>query len=246
MKTNQSVKLTATIFASIVILLLLGFAIYSVISPMQQVSVTGVSSVKVTPDVVSIYFNVLTEGDSASQVKDDNAEIVDDVITALVVSGIDRDDITTEYFNIYQDYDWINGNQQYKGYVASHTLRVELTDGDMELAGTVIDAGVDAGAGINYINFELSQTTQNQYKTLALEQATQDARAKAEGIAQGLGKRLGRIISVSSSEFGYSPWILYDSAGAAEGSVDAAKAATNIQPGEQEISGYVSVAYALR
>lgn len=247
MKMTQSIKITAMILSTIVILSMLGVVIYFVANPSQKVSVAGTSSVTVVPDVVAVYFNVISEGATASEVKDENAEVSGAVIAALVGIGVSEEDIVTEYYSIYQDYDWINGYQSYKGYIASHTLKVELTGEDMELAGEIIDVGVDAGANINYINFELKQETQNQYKTIALQQATQDARAKAEGIAQGLGKKLGRVVSVSTSEFIYTPRTLYASEDSAGTDVEEAKqAVTNIQPGEQEISGYVEVIYSLR
>ena len=171
--------------------------------------------------------------------------IRDSVTTALIKLGLDRKDITTENFNVYPNYVWKNGERKQEGYKASHRIRVQLKDDKMDDVGEVIDAGVDNGAGISYINFELSQDLQNKYKKQALEQATKDARSKAEGIASGLGKKLGRVISITSQEFNYYPWRVYEAVG--EASIKEAKSAvTEIQPGEQEISGRVSIVYALR
>ena len=114
------------------------------------------------------------------------------------------------------------------------------------MIGDTIDAGVNAGAGISYINFELSQDLQNRYKAEALKKATYDARVKAEGIASGLRKSLGKVVSVSSSEFKYYPWEVYRNADMAVGAEQAKQATTSIAPGEQEISGQVSVVFALK
>jgi uncharacterized protein YggE len=105
---------------------------------------------------------------------------------------------------------------------------------------------VNNGGIVEGINFELSNSKENEYKKLAIKQATLDARSKAEGIAEGLGLEVGDVVSVSTSNFGYNPWPIYDrmvmsSAGAAE----AKAAVTTIQPGEQTVSASVSVTYKL-
>ncbi|MEK6879583.1 MAG: SIMPL domain-containing protein, partial [Nanoarchaeota archaeon] len=115
------------------------------------------------------------------------------------------------------------------------------------LSGEVIDAGTNAEAMINYVNFELSNDKQNEYKALAYKQASQDARIKAESIAEGLEMQIDEVVSVSVSQFNYNPWPVYSNRGGlmmAEAS-DAKVATTNLQPGEQEISGDVSVVYRI-
>ncbi len=113
------------------------------------------------------------------------------------------------------------------------------------MAGEVIDAGVDKGAKVSYINFELSIAEQNKYKAQALELATQDAKTKAEAIASGLGKKLGKVVSVSSSDWGYSPWSLYRADVMTESAEEAKSAVTDIQPGEQSVTASVSVVYKI-
>ncbi len=248
---ENSIKITAMILGTVIVLSLLGVYLYSQMSPSMTntVNANGQATVKVTPDVATVYFNVEAKAPTATEAKDKNAEIVDQVITALVKKGFERKQIETQNFNVYKDTQWINGQSVDKGYIATHSIRVELPTSDSDKIGSVIDAGVDAGAQISYINFELSQALQNQYKAQALNLATQDARVKAEAIASGLGKKLGRVVSTSTSDFNYQPWRLYDSAGASANGMETAsmakEAATNIQPGQQEVFGSVSVVYKL-
>lgn len=241
---ETGVKITVIIVSAIILLALIGVAVYFQIKPSQTINVNGVSEVKAMPDRVAIYFNVQTEGETSKEANDKNAEIVDNAITSLVRLGFERKEITTENFNIYAKYSWNKGKREIIGYQVSHTLKVEFSTEKVDKIGEAIDAGVDVGTGISYINFELSQEKQNKYKTEALEKATEDARIKAEGIASGLGKKIGRVVSVSSSEFSYYPWRLYEESGG--GVAMAKEAVTNIQPGEQDITGRVSVVYALR
>lgn len=127
-------------------------------------------------------------------------------------------------------------------------MKIELPTNNSEKIGQVIDAGVNAGAGISYINFELSQELQNQYKAQAMQLATEDAQTKAQAIATGLDKKLGRLVSVSTSDFGYSPWNLYTAKGVSieEDAGEAQTATTSITPSEQTIYGQVSVVFKLK
>lgn len=215
----------------------------------QTMTMAGTSSLKVTPDIVSVYFNVETNGSTASEAKDANSEIVDRLTFALIKMGFDNEDIETLSFQIYEDNRWERDKMKSYGYKATHQIRVVLDSAAAKDIGEVIDAGVDAGAMLSYINFELSSKKQNEYKALALKEAGIDSRTKAEATAEGLGMEITKVVSVSTSEFGYSPWNIYRSTGVydvAEEAVQAKAATTSIQPGEQEVSGYVSVVYAMK
>ncbi len=244
MKTDNSVKIAGMIVGAILVVALLGFWAFSTTVSGETVSSNGVAEVKVVPDLVSVYFNVETTGDNAKTAKDANAVIVDRVVTALLKEGFARDEITTENFNVYEDFDWSDGGRTSLGFKATHSIKVELsTDGEI---GDVIDAGIDAGAMLSYINFGLSRELENQYKAEALKLAAQDARVKAEAIASGLGMKLGDVVSTSSSDFDYYPWLAYETASAGSDSVRGAKVETEIQAGERTVQGRVSVAYELK
>jgi uncharacterized protein YggE len=134
------------------------------------------------------------------------------------------------------------------GYKASHQIKIVLNTSSTSLISDVIDAGVDSGAMLGWINFELSTKLQNEYKAQALREAGQDARTKGEAIAEGLGKRLGALVSVSTSDFNYQPWNVYSSkeGGMVADASQAKLAVTNIQPGTQEVSAQISVVYKIR
>ena len=243
---DKSVQVTLIVVSAVILLVLIGvFAFFQMFpSSGNTISSQGNSEIKATPDLVTVYFTVDTEGDTAVEAKDKNSEIVDNLITALVKKGFERKDIQTQSFNIYPNQVWNGHTYVDKGYTANHQIKVELSTAQTDRIGDVIDAGVDAGASINYINFELSMAKQNEYKVQALKEATEDARNKAEAIATGAGKKLGKLVSISSNEFYYEPWRLYDSVAGA--SAESAKAATtNIQPGTQDVTASVSVVYKI-
>jgi uncharacterized protein YggE len=246
-KMEKSVQKTLIVTAGIVVVLLIGILAYSNLSSGNTVTGNGQATIKVVPDLVSVYFNVDTKADTSAEATSKNAEIVDNLIAELVAQGFERDEIQTMNFNVYPLYDWVNGQQISKGFQATHSLKVELSTSDSGKIGQVIDAGVNAGAGISYINFELSQEKENNYKSQALKSATEDAKIKAQSIASGLGKNLGRLVSVSDNSFNYYPWPVYSSAEGTTMDASAAKAATtNISPGEQEISASVTAVFKIK
>jgi uncharacterized protein YggE len=249
---ESGVKIALIISIAVIAAALIGaVTFYNLVHPYDNektITVEGNSVIKVTPDIVSVYFNVETNGSTAKEAKDANSEIVDDLITALVKNGFDREDVETMSLNIYEDIRWEKDRQKSYGYKASHQIRVVLDSNRADDIGEVIDAGVDAGALLGYINFELSNDKQNEYKATALKEAGEDAKVQAESLASGLGKKLGSIKSVSTNNFNYRPWNVYTSNyGGMMEDVSAAKVATtNIVPGSQEVTGYVRVIYNLR
>jgi len=241
---ENSIKITLIIVGTVILLALIGVYSFFQLTPTQTISVNGEATIKAIPDLVTVYFNVETNSTTAQDAKDRNSEIVDNIINSLIKIGLNRDEIVTENFNVYPWIEWADGRQESKGYKAVHGLKVEISTDKTEKIGQIIDAGVDNGALISYINFELSQEKQNKYKAEALRKAAEDAKIKAESIALGLGRRVGRVYSISSSEFDYYPWGIY--AMAEQFSVAEAKqATTDIQPGEKDISARLSVVYKL-
>ncbi len=242
---EKSVQITLIIV--IAVLIVAGIAPFLILqgkAPSNTVSVQGNALLKADPDLVTVYFRAETNASTAQEAKDNNAKIINKATANLTKAGIPEDKIQTLDFNIYPEYDWIDGQQKLRGYRAVHSFKVELETAQIDKTGAVIDAGVDAGALIDYINFELSTAKQNEYKAEALKQASQDAKTKAEAMVSGLGKQLGKLVSVSDMSFDYYPWPIYramDMGSAAE----AKAAVTNITPSEKEITARVSVVYQI-
>lgn len=249
---EKSVKITLIVAVTVLLAIgIIGFGFYKVVNPVsgQVISVDGSSTIKVTPDLVTIHFNVETNGSDAKIAKDANAVIMGELITSMIKLGFDRKDIKTESLNIYPWTEWDGRKSVDKGYKASHQVTVVLNTSDASLVGDVIGAGVDAGALLSYINFELSDAKQSEYKAQALKQAGEDARTKAVAIAEGLGLKVGKKpVSVSTSDYRYTPWNVYSYAGGV--AMDMAKseaqlAVSNIVPGEQTVYGNIQVTHKL-
>ena len=159
--------------------------------------------------------------------------------------GFSEDEILTESFSVYPDYDWQSGTQRIKGYIATHSVKIEILFDNKDKIGETIDAGINAGAGISYINYELTEENQNKYKVEALAKATEDARTKAEAIAWGAGQSIARKpVSISTSDFSYVPWMAFAQSDVAKATGNEIE--TKITPSEQEISASVTAVFRMK
>jgi uncharacterized protein YggE len=215
--------------------------LYQQINGQASVTTTGTYQTKVAPDQASASLQIQTKADTAEEAKNENAIISDDVLTGLLKAGIEMKDIETENYNVYPEYNWTSGYQEIIGYTATNSITV--TTKDFMNLGKIIDAGVDNGATVSYINFELSIDKNNEYKALVLANASSDAKNKASAIASGLGKKVGKIVSISTDDYNYYPYPIYRSDSA--GSTSVKEVATNIQPTSLDIQATVTVTYKI-
>jgi uncharacterized protein YggE len=251
MKQENKTIVVTSIIAGVVLIVALAFLL--VFQPKagnttNSITVQGISSIKATPDLLSVYFNIETKAETSAEATSANAKILENFTNALIAQGFEKEDIKTENFNVYPNTYWENDRMKDDGYKATHSLIIQLEKEEFDKVSEVIDAGVEAGAGVSYINFELTQESQNTYKAQALKLAATDAKIKAESIAEGFDKKVGSLISVSVNDFGYYPWNVYSTSarGYAEDAAMAKEVAMNIQPTEQEISASISAVYKMR
>lgn len=227
-------KHTTSILIAIIIIVV-GLLLYSNLKDTQTVEVIGNSQITVPPDQVLVYLQIQTKANTAEEAKNKNSEITNNVVSSLKTLGLTPE---TENYNIYPEYDY--SRNKITGYTATNYIKVK-TD-DFNIVGKIIDSSVDAGALINYINFELSTEKSNEIKKDALAEASKDAKSKAEAIAQGLDKKLGSLVSISSSDYNYIPYPLFR-----EGSSEDAKAvAVDIQPRNLDVTATVKAVYKIR
>jgi uncharacterized protein YggE len=236
---NNSVKITLII--SVAVVLIAAITLSSLTSSSETIESSGQASVSVTPDYTTIYLSVQSSGATQVIAKDLNSKTVEEVKSAIMTLGFTEDQITTENFNIYEEFDWSKEERTSLGYKATHTLKIK-TDTSDDNAGEVIDAGVDAGATLNYINYELTTENQNKAKAEALKLATEDARGKAQAIASGLGAKLGSVVSVTASNYDYPMMRTY----AMEDSASSGSVSTDIEVANKEVSASVSVIYKIK
>ena len=100
-KDNNAIVVTSIIAGVVLVVALVALFLFNGNLNMDNtVTVQGMSTVKVTPDRVSVYFNIQTNGTTSKEASDRNTEIYRDLEVALLVEGFNREDIRTESFNV--------------------------------------------------------------------------------------------------------------------------------------------------
>jgi uncharacterized protein YggE len=200
----------------------------------KQISVVGTGTVTVVPDVVYVQFGVETVGKTANEALQKNAQIFENVKAAIIKAGVADKDIQTVQFNTFPIYD----DQKLTGYRVQNMVRV--TYRDIKNVGNLLDQL--SAAGVNRVD-SLSFHTEkmDEYEIKALDLAVQDARTKAEVLANAAGVRIKGVLAVTEGGAAPPPIVFAQKQRVAE---LARTAQTEISPGELTIEASVQVVYS--
>ena len=191
-----------------------------------QIVTSASGEARLTPDRASILIGVQTRAPTAAAAARENNARQQAIIAAITATGIPKEQISTENYNVYPETrsDRPGQNPTVIGYVVSNVVRVEVHRTDQ--VGPVIDAALAKGANqINSLEFFSSNTDAGRRQ--ALSDAIGKARGDAEAMARAAGGGLGQLLELSTAEVG-PPRPLYR----AVAMMDKSAAPTPIEPGE--------------
>ncbi|MEI6046553.1 MAG: SIMPL domain-containing protein [Chloroflexota bacterium] len=210
---------------------------------LSGVSVQGIGTVLVKPDVVKLTVGVEERATTVTEAQKQAATKLEAITTAVKDLGVKPEDIATLSYNIRPNY--VYNNQQsprLDGYIVNSQL--SLTIRDIPKAGAIIDAAGNAGANLaGGISFTLDNNTE------AVKQARQaamvDAKSRAEQLAQAGGFGLGGVVNVT--EFGGNAPLAVVQTGRTDAVAAAPVAAsTVIEGGQFRVVVNVQVIYAIK
>ena len=242
---SDFMKKSITWIIGIAVVLALITAGYYFYTSGPSISATGNAELTVKPDMISVFAASQARDNSSSIAQQKVLDISERFVAELEKLGISEDDIELSNYNVYEDFDWSSSERKSIGFIASQSITVKLKD--FNKTSGVIKAATTAGALISGINYELSIEKQNEYKARALKEAGADAKIKAESLASGFGRNLGRLVSVQSQDYGYVPYPLYAKADVATISENAAaeSAISGISPSDLTVTASVSATYSM-
>ncbi len=171
-------------------------------NPVVELSVNEI--VRSAPDVAQIGAGVVTRAPTAREAVQQNSAAMERVVERLRALGIERRDIQTANFNLNPEYNYNRdtGEQTFTGYQVNNNVQVMLRD--LDRAGEVLDALVQAGANNIYgPNFMLEDDV--EAKTTARRNAFERGLRQAEEFARMAGYSGVRLLEVSESFQGYGP-----------------------------------------
>jgi uncharacterized protein YggE len=196
----------------------------------DTVTTIGHGVVTVVPDEATVSAGVHTQAASASDALDQNARLMNAVIAALKAAG--GDDLQTQQVSLVPQ---TNEESAVTGYAADNSVSAKTK---VASAGALVDAAVKAGA--NTVGGpSLSVSDSDARYRDALAKAVEDARLKAQALAQAGGFGVGPVSSVTESAPEGGPIAF----GALAGKRDAS---TPIEPGTQNVTADVTVTFRIR
>lgn len=215
--------------------------------PANTISVSGMGKVTATPDLAMVTLGVLSQGTTAVDVKNENNDKVNKVIAFIKQQGIDDKDIVTSQFSFYPQQDYTNGTAKITGYQGNQTVTVKVhgVDKSQDVLNKILDGVINSGANqIDGVNLTVEDPSALQEQ--AQEAAINDAKQKAQKLADAAGLKLGKVVSISENSGGYPgpiPYALDMAKGMGGGGVSVAP---SIQTGSQEIDETMSVTFEVK
>jgi uncharacterized protein len=201
---------------------------------------TGEGVIKQAPDRAWVSIAAESRAKSPQQAQRANAEAMTAVLAKLKGAGLPPDAIRTVAYDLRPEFDYHDGKQTLRGYVARNTIDVRVDD--LARVGEILDMAVSSGAtSISGIRFDLK--ARDKVEREALKLAVADARARADAAAQGAGMRVSGVVRIEEQRVSAPPprpmMMMARQA-------DSLEAETPIAPGEIEIRAVVTVTASIR
>ena len=206
---------------------------------LSQVIVTGEGVVKATPDQAWVSVGAESRAKTSKEAQQQNASAMTAVQQKIAALGVAKDAIKTTAIDLQLEFDYANGKQTPRGYVARNTIEVRVDE--IARLGDVLDAVVGSGATmIHGLRFDVKQ--RDQLAATALQSAVKNGMAKAQAVAAGSNRTVDRVLRIEEQSSGGDPVPMmrqYTMAARAEQS-------TPVAAGEIEIRAVVRVTVAIK
>lgn len=213
--------------------------------PTETISVTAQGKAQIAPNVATVTGTVETKNPNLDEARAQNEKRVSTIVTKLRELGVDEKDIKTQNISggetysrpeplIYPPKPLPSTNQ--------FSTSLEVTIRNFDSTDEILTALTQNGATNLYgPNLTLDDKAQEKAKTKAREDAVGSARKKAEELAKLSGRKLGKAIKIQEQGDVIFPQPLV-----AQSELDLKQKASQIQPGEQEVTANLAVDFSLK
>ena len=210
-------------------------------TPQGGISVSGTASISLAPDTATIVLGVEALHETVAQARADAAAAMTSIVEVLTAAGVADEDIQTQHLSIQPQYDYSSETRELIGFTVVNIVNVTIRD--IDSIGAVIDQTVDAGGDLTRVQsiyFSVDDTS--SYEDQLIEEAVQDATAKAQRLADLTGVTLGKPLSINYG--GGVPYPVLDRSFSIA-MAESAAFDTPISTGEVESSVTVSIIFAI-
>src|SRR4051812_35235351 len=164
----------------------------SVVPQPPMLVVMGNGEVMAAPDEATVRLGIVRQAPAAQSAQDQANAVAQQILSEIRKAGVMPERIQTARLVLSPVYAPRSPESRdaprIVAYTASNTVSVRLED--LSLVGPVIDAGLKAGANqLEGVQFSLRNELPSRQQ--ALKQAVNEARGKADAMAEALGVKLG-------------------------------------------------------
>lgn len=189
------------ILGLLAMLLLAGIIVVSILrdkivsNQYRQVTITGTGRVSYQPDLALITLGV--QIDKVAQAEEALSQLntkVAGITSALEAVGIAKENIQTQSYSLYPQYDYRDNVSVVGGYSANQqlTIKVDNYNEDPEKLSKAIAAASKAGAN-QILSLSFDSSSISELKQEARLKAIEDAKSKSGALAQAAGVELKDI-----------------------------------------------------
>lgn len=211
----------------------------------RTISVTGETTIKAVPDEFIFYTTYQFKNADKKAALEELTKKSDEITSKLKEIGVSDNHIKSNSGGYQNYYYYTNTNDTY-----TYNLSLTITADSKEQAQKVQDYLVTTDSeGTISPSANFSDSKKKELEDQARDQATKDARAKADQSAKNLGFK---IVSVKSVDDGNNnlgniyPRLFNGATDLAQGANSSSETKLQVQPGENDLSYSVKVVYYIR
>lgn len=218
--------------------------------PTETISVSAQGAYDTTPDIAKITATIESKNPKLDEARSENEKKVSQIVARLKQLKVDEKDIKTQNISGGQGYETLPGDRQEpmmypappRPTTSQFSLSLEITIRSFETTDEIIAALTSNGATNLYgPQLTLSDDKLEEAKSQAREKAVASAKKKAEELATASGRKVGKVVNIAEQgDYGYPVPMM------AKSSADLETIASNIQPGQNEVTINLSVDFLLK
>ena len=156
------------------------------------VEVTGQAGIQVPADYVQLNIGLDSRHKSAAKAARANATQMATLVDFLLAQGVAKKDMQTQQLNLQAQYDY--NRNEVNGYTASRTMRVKVRNLE-SVDRLLVDLAELGGNRLHGYHAGIDDAQQWQHKLL--QQASDNAKAKAMVLASNQSATLGAALQIS-------------------------------------------------
>lgn len=165
----------------------------------RTITVKGIGSASVKPDQIEIHLSLSAKDKQYDKAMELASEQISRLYRAVEKAGLEKDNLKTTHFDVTTDYDRVrdkygNYHEVFNGYECSHDLKLTFDFNTTTLSNAL---NAITNSRINpKIKIKFTIKNPSAVSELILQDATENARRKAEILCRASGVSLGKLLLI--------------------------------------------------